>query len=192
MLHTLSHPISPSQPTIALLNLPLRSPDSQHTLLLVFAQPYLHRFAEDSLPQEIHKLPSDDEHKRDRVQEMDGIAKNPQTNDHSPEIAGQETDVEERGGSKPIYYRHQRIEQTQNECIAGQVAANLPIPHRIPEPITVEDTGLDPIDNRPPPTNLPNNLIKRPLAHQELLRYIGQAIERRACQSKEITLQLVT
>lgn len=191
MLNTLSQPIRPSHATIAFLTSPLRSPNPQHTLLLIFAQPRLFRFSQHSLAKEIHKMADHDEHKRDRVQEMNPISKNLQANNHAPEVASQQTDIEEGGRSKPVQNRHERIKQRQDERIASQIAAHLPIPHRRPEASTIKNPRLRPIDDHSPPTNLPDHLIQRPLTHQELLCHVAQTIEGRARQREQIAFELL-
>lgn len=108
---------------------------------------------------------------------MDAITKHPDPDDDAPEIARQQTDVEEGGRSKPVQDRDEGVKQSQNERVACQVPADLAVPHRIPEPSAVEDARLRPIDDHAPPPDLPNNFVERALANQELLGNIAQAIK---------------
>lgn len=192
MLHTLTQPVRPSQPTISLLNLPLRRPNTQHALFLIFTQPRLLRLAKHPLAQEIDKLTNQNEYKRDGIQKMDGVPKDPQTDDDAPEVACQQTDIKEGSRSKPIQNRYEGIEQRQNECITGQIATNLTIPHRSLEAIAIKDARLRTIDDHPPPANLPNDLVKRPLADQKLLGHITQSVERGTGQCEQVPLELIS
>ena len=187
MLNTLTRAVRATMP---LQNLPLGSSDPSHALLLVFAQPGLLGLSQHPLAQVIDKVADHDEHKRDRVQEVHMIAKNPQPDDHAPEIDGQQTDVEEGGRSKPIQYRNQAIEQRQNKRVSRQIAANLCVPHSSAESSAVEDAGLGPVDDHPPPPKLANDLIERTLADQELLGHVTQPVGGRAHQREQIALEL--
>lgn len=176
---------------ISLLDLSLRCANPDHPLFLILAQPNLLRLAQNSLPQKVNQLAEHDEHKRDRIQEMDPISKHSHPDNHAPKVGRQQTDVEKRGRSQAIQNRHKRVEERQHERVPRQIPTHLRIPHRRPKRRPIENPRLHPIDNHRPPPQLPHNLIQRPLTNQKLLRHITQPVKGRTSQREQIALELV-
>ena len=118
--------------------------------------------------------------------------KHANTNSHTPEIACQKTDVEERRATHTKDDRSQGIEKRKCQRVADQVTAHGPIPSRLLPRIPIKDSRLHTVDDHTPEANLAHNLIKRTLAGQELLGHVTQAIEGRTQECKEIALDLIS
>ena len=174
------------------LDPPPRSPQSIHASLLILAQPRLQRLPQDAPAQEINDQPANDAHKRNRVHPVNVFVEDLDANDDTPEIARQQTDVEECRRSEPEHDRSAGIEDEEAERVSGQIAAHFAVvPDRFSVARSIEDARHGPVDEHAPKSQLAHDLVERSLADQEFLRYVTHAVKSSAHQCEEIAFELV-
>nr|POE52330.1 hypothetical protein CFP56_70249 [Quercus suber] len=156
--------------------------------LLVLAKPRLLRLAQNPLGAVIDKVSDHDQTKRDRVQIMYVVAKHLGADDDAPEIAGQETDVEESGGGHAEDQRGGGVEPSQDEGVAGEVAADVVVPDVIGVIGAVKDGALDADDQHTPEGQLAEDLVDGTFADEELLKDVGEPISSRADEREQVAL----
>ena len=113
-------------------------------------------------------------------------------NDDPPEIARQQTDVEERRRREPEHDRSAGIEDEEAERVSGQIAAHFAVvPDRFSVARSIEDARHGPVDKHAPEPQLAHDLVERSLAHQEFLRHVTHAVKSGAHQCEQIAFELV-
>ena len=80
-------------------------------------------------------------------------------NNHAPEIAREQADVEEGGRREPEHERREGVEERETEGVAGQVAADAAIPGRGAEGGAVEDARLRAVDQGAPEAELADDFV---------------------------------
>ena len=98
---------------------PPRRPQPINPSLLILAQPRLHRLPQNAPAQEIDDQPANDAHKRNRVHPVYVFVEDLDANDDPPEIARQQTDVEECRRSESKHDRSAGIEDEEAERISS-------------------------------------------------------------------------
>ena len=111
--------------------------------------------------------------------------------DHAPEIGGEEADVEEGGRREAEEEGRERVEDEEAERVAYKVPAHVPVPNCRLVIWPVEDGALDAHDYRPVEAQLAEDFVHGPFADEVFLRHVGEAVECRAQQCKEVTFDLV-
>lgn len=117
-------------------------------------------------------------------------AEDADADDHAPEIARQQADVEEGGRRQSEQQRHQRVEQRQAQRVPCQIAADAAGPGGGAERGAVEDAGLGAVDQRGPEAELADDFVQRPLGNEEFLGYVGHAVEAGASEGEEVAFEL--
>ena len=192
MFDFLLHSIRSMQCTnIALGDLASRSPNANHTLFLMLAQPGLLGLPEHAFPEIIDKVSHHDEHECDGIHPVYMEIKDLEPNNDAPKVTREKRNVEECRAGQTVEDWNKRVEQCQNERVTGQISTSLAIPGRIPKSSPVEDPGLGAIDDHPPEAKLPDDFVKWSLTDEVLLGHVAQAVECCASQGKEVTLELV-
>ena len=132
-----------------------------------------------------------DERERDRIHPVNMKVEDPNAYQYAPEVAGQEGDIEKCGRGESEQDGSQGIEERERECITDYIVSHRTRPCGITDGMPVEDGRLGPIDEHAPEAKLTDDLVQRPLRHQELLGQIRETIEGGAEQSEEIASNLV-
>lgn len=174
------------------LHPPPRGAQPVDTPLLILAEPRLQRLPQDALADKVDDQAADDAHKRDGVHPVYLFMEDLDPDDHAPEVAGQQTDVEERRRREAEHDRSARIEEEQAERIPGQVPSDFSVvPDGLSVARSVKDARHGPVDEHAPEPQLADDLVERSLADQELLRHITHAVESGAHQREQIAFELV-
>lgn len=122
---------------------------------------------------------------------MYSISKDLDTDNDTPEVSREETDIEESSGSETEKKRGERVEYKQTEGIPSQVTAHISVPGSRLERGAVEDGGLDANDAHAPEANLAEDFVHRSLADKVFFRDVGQTVESSAKEGEEVALELV-
>lgn len=118
-------------------------------------------------------------------------SKDLRADDHTPEVSREQPDVQKRRRSHPQHHRHRRVKPRQKQSVTSQVPSHLGIPCCVLKGLAIEDGRLHTVDEHSPPCQLADNLVQRLLAHEKLLRHVGQTVAGRSQQGKQISLDLV-
>lgn len=121
---------------------------------------------------------------------MHRILKHINPNNNPPKIRREQTNIEKCRGGQPEQDRRQRVEDEEAECVTRQISANVAIPRRAGEGITVEDGSLHADDEHAVQTQLAQDFIHGPLADEVFLCDVGEAVATGAYQGEKVTLDL--
>lgn len=169
-------------------SLELGSSETQNTILLVITQPRLLRITEHATGNKIHELTNDDKNKGNRVQEVDLVTKDPNTDDDTPEVGSQQRNVEESRTSHTEHDGHEDVEDVQAKSVTDDPADNLTVPGCVIERVSVKDGSLDTVDTHTKQAQERQDVVQVSPGHEPLLEYIGSTVESGTKQSKQITL----
>lgn len=148
--------------SLALLHLPnasLGRTEAVDAFFLVFTEPGLGGFAQDTFAQVIHEMADHDERERDGIHPVDPVVEDSDADDDTPEVAGQERDVLEGGAGEAVQDGDQSVEEGEDEGIPSQVAGDFAVPGGVAECLAVKDAGLDTVDDGSPEAKLANDLV---------------------------------
>ena len=96
---------------------------------------------------------------------MDLLMENLDSDDHAPEIAREERDIEEGGRSEPEHEGSARVEDQEAEGVARHVASDFPIaPGRRLVARPVEDAVHGAVDYQAPESQLAHDFVERSFA----------------------------
>jgi len=115
--------------------------------------------------------------------------KHPQADNHAPKISCQEGNVLERGGREAVQDGDQRVENEENECVAGEITADFPVPSCGAKTVAVEDARLGAVDHCGPEAELADDFVQRALGDEPFFVDIAQAVESCAQQSEKVYLR---
>lgn len=170
----------------------LRGEQTRNTSLLVLTKPRFTGLSQSSLTEVVNELAHDDQNKSDGVHPVNTVMENLNTNADTPEVHGKHRDVEEGSRRQTEEKRGKTVEESQTQGEADEVTADLAVPSRGVIVATLEDGGLNTVDNAGVERELTQHLVYGTFANKVLLGSIGQTIEGSTQQSKEITLQLIS
>ncbi|KAI1921824.1 hypothetical protein LOZ12_005183 [Ophidiomyces ophidiicola] len=154
-------------------------------------KPGLPGLAQDLPAQVVNTLSDDDQNKGNGIHPVDGVFEDLDADHNAPEITGEKTDVEKRGGRQAKENGGERVEDEQAEGVAGEIAADLAVPDGVLEGAAVEDGGLHAHDDGGVEAELAEHLVQGPLADKVLLGDVGEAVEGGAEQGEQVALELV-
>ena len=177
-------------PPRLLNSLQLRRSHSGNPLLLILPQPRLLTISQHTARQKVHDQPHDNQHKRNRIQVIDRVPENLDANNHTPEIARQETNIEESCGSHAEDDRGERVEDGECKGVANDVATNLAIPGSRLEVRAVEDRSGDAVDDDPEETKHTEHFVHWPFTDEPFFKDVGEAVECGADETEEISFYL--
>ena len=164
---------------------------SVNATLLIFAQPRLLRITPTIVNNEIDKQTYHDQTKRDGIQPVDLEMKDLNPNHGTPKVAREQTDVEKGGAAHAEHERRDGIEDEEKHVKADDVADDGARPRRVPEALAVKDAGLRAVDQHAPEREHAHHLVHGPLADEELLQHVGEAVEGGAEEREQVALELV-
>lgn len=127
-------------------SLELGSSETQNTILLVITQPRLLGITEHATSNKVHELTNDDKNKGNGVQEVNLVAKDPNTNDDTPKVGSQQGDVEESRTSHAEHDGYKDVEDVQAQSVTDDPTDNLTVPGCVIERVSVKDGSLDTVD----------------------------------------------
>ena len=113
------------------------------------------------------------------------------TDDHAPEIAREEGNVLERSGREAIQDGDERVEEEEDQRVASEIATDLAVPGRGVETMTVEDCGLDAVDDHGPEAELADDFVQWAAGDEPFLVYIVKAVECGAKEREEVAFELI-
>jgi len=124
---------------------------------------------------------------------MDRELKDMNANNGSPEIARQERDIKEGGGTHAENERNERVEYEKEEIEAGDVSTDFGLVNGDggAKGIAIEDACLDTIDNHTPERQHTNDLIHWLLGNQKFLQGIRETVAGSSEEAEEIAFDLV-
>lgn len=122
---------------------------------------------------------------------MDRIMEHLDSNRHAPKTPCQQTDIEKRGRGKTEQNRGERVEEREDEGVAGEVAADFGRPGRGGEGGAVEDGGLHADDEHAPEGELTDNFVHGTFGDEEFFEDVGEAVAGGTEQGEEVTLELI-
>lgn len=112
-------------------------------------------------------------------------------NDDTPEVAGEQGDVEDGGATGAEQDGYEGVEEAENESVSDQPAGDVAVPGGFAEGLAVEDGGLDTVDAGAEEADEGQELVHGGLGDEELLEDVAEAVESGAEQGEEITLDHV-
>ena len=171
---------------IRILQLPPRRAESIITALLILAKPRLPRLSQHAFCSVVDEMPAHDQHKCHGIHPMNVQMEHLYSHNHTPKVSRQETDIEEGRGSHAEDHRRGGVEPRKNERIPNQVASNFTIPGGDLEGVSVEDGGLDAVDEHTPEGELADDFVHGALADEELFEDVREAVACRTHQRKEV------
>lgn len=169
----------------------LRGEQSGNTILLVPAQPGLPSLGQSLATQVVNQLADNDQDEGDGVHPVDVVVEDLDADADTPEVHGEQGDVEEGRGRQTEHQRGQTVEQRQTKGETGQVAAHLAVPDGRVVVVAFEDGALHAVDDASVERELTQDLVHGLLADEVLLRSVGQTVERGTQQREQVALQLV-
>ena len=90
---------------------------------------------------------------------MDLVAKDVDADDDTPEVSGQERNVEEGGAAHSEDEGRESVEEAQAEGVADEPAVDGTVPGRLLERMAVEDGSLNAIDTHTKETHEGKNVV---------------------------------
>ena len=183
-----------SDQSVRPLDLPPGRAHAIHPALLRPAQPRLLRVPLGALADKVHNQPANDAHKRNGIHPMDTQPEDFDPNDHAPEIAREEGDIEEGRAREAEHERRPAVEDGEAEGVADHVAGDLAVGAPVGdgvEAVAVEDARLRARDEHAPEAELADDFVQRAFRDEEFLGHVAEAVEGRARQGEEVAFQLV-
>lgn len=172
-------------------SLELGGAEAGDTTLLVGTEPGLLGVTENASGQKVHDQADDDEDKGDRIQVLNGVAKDVDTDDGAPEVAGQQADVKEGGGAHAQDEGRQAVEDEQGQGVADDVADGGAVPGGLLKGVAIKDGGGGAANKHADEAHEGQNLVHGPLGNVPLLKDVAEAVARGARQSEQVALELV-
>lgn len=167
------------------------SAEAQNTILLVITQPRLLGITEHATGDKVDKLANDDKNKGDGVQEVNGVAKDPDSDNDTPEVGSQQRNVEERRTSHAQHDGDQNVEKVQAQGVTDDPADNLTVPGSVIERLAVENGGLDSVDTHAKQTQERQDVVQVSSRHEPLLKHVGGTVEGGTEKGEQVTLDHV-
>lgn len=122
---------------------------------------------------------------------MDMVMEDTQSNDHTPKVSSQQTNVEESRRRKTEDNRGERVEDEEDERVSDFVPDDLAIPSRLRERFAVKDRGLNAVDDGAPESELADHFVHGTLGDSEFFEDVVQTVECGTCQREQVTLELI-
>lgn len=169
----------------------LGSEQSRNAILLVPAQPGFPGLGQSPAAQVVNQLADDDQDKGDGVHPVDVEVEDLDADADTPEVHGEQGDVEKGRGGQAEHQRGQAVEQRETQGEPGQVAAHLAVPDGRVIVVALEDGALHAVDDAAVERQLAQHLVYGLLADKVLLRSVGQTVKRGTQQCEQVTLQLM-
>ena len=171
--------------------LQLRRADTRHATLLIGTEPRLLGVAEHAPGEEVRHQADDDEHKGNGVHPVDDVPEDADPDDDAPKVGRQERDVEEGSRAHTQDQGGQRVEDCQGEGEADEMPDGVVGELGLLDGGAVKDGRLDAEDAEAEEAQERKHLVHGPLADEELLKHVGDAVESGAEKTKEVALQHV-
>lgn len=181
-----------SNDSIPILCAPSRCPDTIHTSFLVATQPWLLRFPKHLPANEVDDQSANDANECNAVQPVYRVMEDLHPDSRSPEITGQQTNIEKGCAGEAEHEWRKRVEQGEHQCVASEVPPHFAVPGGRPEGAAIEDARLRAIDDHAPETKLANDLVKGTFGDQKFFDYIAHSVEGCAKKCKEVAFDLIT
>lgn len=122
---------------------------------------------------------------------MDGIAKDSDTNDDTPEVGSQQGNVEECRTSHAQHDGDEDVEEVQAQGVTNDPADNLTVPGSVIEGLAVEDGSLDTIDAHSEETKERQDVVQVSSGDEPLLENVGGTVESSTEKGEQVTLDHV-
>lgn len=122
---------------------------------------------------------------------MDGVAKDSDTNDDTPEVGSQQRNVEERRTSHAQHDGDQDVEEVQAQGVTNDPADNLTVPGSVIEGLTVEDGSLNSVDAHSEETKERQDVVQMSSGDEPLLENVGGTVEGGTEKGEQVTLDHV-
>ncbi len=176
--------------TLHLPHLPLRAPKSINPFLLILPQPRFLRLSQNAFAQVVNKVSNHDQRECNRVHPVHPQMEYSNTDDHTPKVSRQKRDVLKSGAGKTVEDGNECVEDSQNERVADEIAADLPVPGSGVEGVAVEDGCLDAIDDHGPETELADDFVQWSATDEPLLVDVAETVEGCTEDSEEVAFEL--
>ncbi|KAI7973821.1 hypothetical protein EIK77_001020 [Talaromyces pinophilus] len=158
---------------------------------LVLTQPRLEGFTKFALANKVHKQTSNNHDESNRIQKMNRVVENLDTNNQTPEVHGQQGNVEECGRRDTQQDGRECVEDEEDNSVTSDITTNLSIPDSAVERATVKDGALHTVDQHTPETHLANDLVHGTLGDHVLFKQVAKGVDGAGQQSEKITFQLI-
>lgn len=112
-------------------------------------------------------------------------------NNHAPEVARQQANVEERRRAHAQQEGREAVEDKQTQRVADNVPNDGAVPGGLLEGVAVKDTGRRAADKHANEAHEAQHLVHGPARHVPLLKYVAEAVARGAGETKKIALELL-
>lgn len=176
---------------VGVLHPPPGGTNSINTILLIIRKPWLLSVAQNALCTVVDKVSSNNEHKGNGIHPVNCEVKDLDSHNDGPEIACQETNVEECCTGHAKYDWSKGVEDEQEESVADEVTSDSTVPGGVAKVTAVEDASLCAVDEHAPERQLTNDFVHRTLGDQKLFETIVKGVESCAEKNEEITLDLI-
>lgn len=177
--------------TCSLLNPPTRRKHAGDTLFLILAQPGLAGLPEDRTTQIVYEMAEHDQDIGNGIHPMNRQTQHLDTHNHTPEVACQHRQIQQRRGRQPEDERRRGVEEGQADGESDEVARNGAVPGRIAEGLAVEDGSLGAVDEHGPEGELADDFVHGAFANQVFLRDVGEAVTGGGQQREEVAFDWV-
>lgn len=172
----------------------LGTTSSSHTIdtkFLVFSQPRLEGFTKSTLTDKVHKQTENNHDESNRIQKVDRVVENLNTNNQAPKVHRQQRNVEECRRRDTQQDGCEGVEDEKNNGVADDITTDLSVPNGTVEWAAVKDSALNTVNQHTPETHLANDLVHRTLGDHVLFKQVAEGVDRASQKSEKVTFQLI-